>query len=335
MTIPTHSRLGHDHIFKGGKVTLWDKATVPRPSIALGSTREPVVPLVSSAVPGPLELMHLPRMWLEGVLEATGRLAPPFTDGRPLFDEVLCHTIGLDRAAFHRFVRTAPLPDYLACERWVREHARKLNFASIAQVNNAILKAREDGISLVLRDDVRAWDAIYATIVSHQDTPLEPIVPAISSRTCGLLGVDHLPRLWLKNMLKTAGALPWGYRAGPHRVVRLGLAYVSKGLDAVLCTAIGLDMYASQAFIESTLPDFPAYEGWVQANAQRLDVATITRYNAICSDSRAEKVAAEKAYAGWDNPSGWYHLVDDLIDWRLIYDIVTGAPIPSWTGPRP
>jgi hypothetical protein len=182
---------------------------------------------------------------------------------------------------------------------------------------------------------VRAWDAVYATIAAHQDVPIEPIVPAISSRTCGLLGLDHLPRIWLKNMLKTAGALPWGYRAGPHRVVRLGLAYVPKGLDAVLYERIGLDMYASLNFIETTLPDFPAYEGWVQATAQHLDVATITRYNAICSDSRPEKVAAEKEYAGWDHPSAWYHLVDDLIDWRLIFDIVTGAPIPNWTGPRP
>ena len=131
-----------------------------------------------------------------------------------------------------------------------------------------------------------------------------------------------------------AGRLPIGYRAGLHRMVRLGLAVVPGGVDLRTCLDIGIDMRASQNFIETTLPDFPAYEGWVQATAQHLDFASVARHNADRGDTRLAKVIVEKEYARWDHPVGWGYLVVDLIDWRLVYDQVTGGPIPDWTGPR-
>lgn len=272
-------------------------------------------------------------MWLEGLLEATGRRHPDFAEGCPLFDEILCATIALDPAALRAFVRTAPLPDYLACERWVRTHARRLDPASIAQVDNAVRKAAVDGTPLALRDDLRAWRAVYDDVLAGRDTAREPIVPALSSRAAGPLGVDHLPRMWLKNVLKAVGALPIGYRSGTVRVVRRGLAFVPEGIDARTCSDIGLDMRASMAYVDAELPDYPTYESWVRRHARKLDVASVARHNADRGDTRAPKAAAEKAYAGWDGASDWGYLVDDLIDWRLLYDVVSGGTIPSWTGP--
>ena len=325
-------RLAQARFAKGGKLTPWARARVPRPAVALGTGRDPVVPLISSGVAGPLELVHLPRMWLEALLEGTGRLAPGFS-GRPLFDEIVCDTIALDGRALHAYLRTEPLGDYLACEAWVRDHARRLDHAAIVQVENAILKAHEGGTPLVLRDDVAAWDAVHALVTSAPGGTREPIVPAISSRTAGPLGVDHLPRVWLKNVLKRAGALPWGYRAGPVRVVAGGLAYVPEGLDKVTYDNIGLDMLESVAFIDAEQPAYPRFEAWVRERARRLDVASVTRHNAFRGDTRPPKAAAERAYAGWEVASDWAYLVDDLIDWRLIFDAVTGRAIPSWTGP--
>ena len=114
--VPQHTRLGQKRFYKGGKLTLWADAPFPQP-LPLGSHPTPIVPLVSSGVPGPLGLNHLPRMWLEGILEATGRLAPGFTEGRPLFDETLCRTIRVGREALRTFLRTDPLPDYPPARR--------------------------------------------------------------------------------------------------------------------------------------------------------------------------------------------------------------------------
>lgn len=332
VVIPQHTRLGQARFYKGGKLTPWAKAPVPEP-IPLGSRGDPVIPLIGSSVPGPMELYHLPRMWLEGILGATERLHPDFRAGRPLFDELVCDRIGIDRAAFREFLRTPPLPDYLACERWVRENATQLDVASIVQTNNAIRKAMDRGIPIVMLDDVRAWDALHAYLIAHRGEPIDPIVPSLSSKVCGALGVDHLPRIWVKNILKTSGALPLGYRAGFHRIVRKGLAYVAAGLDSVTCQDIGLSMRASVDFLDANQPDYPTYEAWVESNATQLDAATLAYHNSIRSDTRALKAYSEKVYAGFEDETNFSYTIDDLIDWKLIFDTVTGAPIPAWSGP--
>jgi hypothetical protein len=325
-------RVAQSRYAKGGRLRPWALAADPRP-LQHNTRRDPIVPLVSSGVAGPLALVHLPRMWLEGMSDATGRLDGAFAGGRPLFDEILCDGIALDRSAFRTFLRTAPVPSYLACEAWVSEHALRLDGASIAQVNNAIRKAGvSDGTPLVLADDLRAWRAVYDRVCAGE-TQCDPIVPLISSRTAGGLGVDHLPRVWLKNVLKKCGALPFGYRAGPVRIVARGLAGVPGGLDAETYAAIGLDMSASVAHIESALPDYPAYEAWVRRNARTLDAASVTRHNATRDDTRDVKAVAEKAYAGYTGPSNWSYLIDDLIDWKLLHQIVTDEPLPDWTCP--
>ena len=109
-----------------------------------------------------------------------------------------------------------------------------------------------------------------------------------------------------------------------------GLAVVPNGLDAKTCRAIGLDEHDSSRFLDENLPDYPAYERWVKGNARKLDVESVARHNALRENTRAPKAAMEKIYAGWDDPSDWSYIIDDLIDWRLIYDQVCGNPLPAF-----
>ncbi|HYZ14941.1 MAG TPA: DUF5069 domain-containing protein [Candidatus Acidoferrum sp.] len=98
---------------------------------------EPIVPLISSSVTGPLGVAHLPRLWLKILLHAAGRLPEGYRHGVGGFDERLCTNLGIDRDAFIAYVETAK-PSYLALEDWVREHATKLDPESIEAHNRSI-----------------------------------------------------------------------------------------------------------------------------------------------------------------------------------------------------
>jgi hypothetical protein len=95
----------------------------------------------------------------------------------------------------------------------------------------------------------------------------EAIVPLISSSTVGPLGVMHLPRLWYKLLLHAKGKLPEGYRCG------------SGGFDEKLCDELGVPREAFIAYVEGELPDYPAVEAWVIANAKNLNDASIASFN--------------------------------------------------------
>jgi hypothetical protein len=118
------------------------------------------------------------------------------------------------------------------------------------------------------------------------------------------------------------------------RIVERGLATTPGGIDATAYRNLGLDMRATVAFIETTLPDYPAFEAYVRANARMLDTAAIARHNVTRVDTRPDKARLEKGYVRWENATNWSYLIDDLIDWRLIYDILTGGELPDWAEPR-
>jgi hypothetical protein len=101
------------------------------------SEREPIVPVISSSVAGPLGITHLPRLWLKILLYAQGRLPEGYRHGAGGFDELLCDHIGIDGDAFVSFIETAK-PDYLETERWVEANAKNLNPAAIAEFNELI-----------------------------------------------------------------------------------------------------------------------------------------------------------------------------------------------------
>jgi hypothetical protein len=109
---------------------------------------EPIVPLISTSVAGPLGIMHLPRLWLKLLLHAAGRLPEGYRHGSGGFDELFCTQFGIDQAAFVSFVESSA-PDYLETERWVEANATKLTPEAIAAFNDRVLAA-------VLRDEMAA-----------------------------------------------------------------------------------------------------------------------------------------------------------------------------------
>jgi hypothetical protein len=100
---------------------------------------EPIVPLISSTVAGPLGAMHLPRLWLKILLHAVGRLPEGYRHGEGGFDSLTISNLGIDGRELIAYVERE-LPSYLACEAWVREHATKLDGMSIAAHNRAIVE---------------------------------------------------------------------------------------------------------------------------------------------------------------------------------------------------
>ncbi len=93
------------------------------------------------------------------------------------------------------------------------------------------------------------------------------IVPLVSSGTAGPLGVNHLPRLWLKLSLAAVGALPDGYDE------------CGAGFDAMTLSALGLDRDKTIAFVRQQRPSYMEFEDWVVANG-KIDPAAIEKHNA-------------------------------------------------------
>lgn len=100
-------------------------------------------------------------------------------------------------------------------------------------------------------------------MTEHQTT----VVPLVSSGTTGPLGVNHLPRLWLKLSLAAVGALPEGYDECGH------------GFDGMTLSALGLDRDKTIAFVRQQRPTYMEFEEWIVANG-KVDQAAIEKHNA-------------------------------------------------------
>jgi hypothetical protein len=98
---------------------------------------DPIVPVLSSSVMGPLGVKHLPRLCLKILLHACGRLPDGYRHGVGGFDEFLTTTLGIDRDEFVSYIGTAK-PDYLTLEAWIRGNAATLTPEAIAKVNEGV-----------------------------------------------------------------------------------------------------------------------------------------------------------------------------------------------------
>ncbi len=112
------------------------------------------------------------------------------------------------------------------------------------------------------------------------------IIPLISSGTRGPLGVLHLPRLWQKVSLETAGKLHSDYPA------------IGGGYDQMVLDGLGIDKAAFVEFMKSK-PNYPALEAWVRKqDGVKLDAASVTALNDSITgyihadDTRREILAA-------------------------------------------
>jgi hypothetical protein len=94
-------------------------------------------PLISSRVPGPLGILHLPRLWLKASLDSTGQLADGYWVGKG-FDAMLLVAINIPVDAFNAFMQTKP--SYPALEAWIQQQPDvKLDAATITKFNTAVL----------------------------------------------------------------------------------------------------------------------------------------------------------------------------------------------------
>jgi len=95
---------------------------------------------------------------------------------------------------------------------------------------------------------------------------MKKIVPLISSRLAGPLGILHLPRLWLKASLEAGGQLADGY-------------WVGKGFDSMLLEAINVRAADFLKFMKKK-PSYPQLEAWIQKQpGVKLDSLTINKLN--------------------------------------------------------
>ena len=280
------------------------------------------VPLTGSMADGPLGLVHLPRMWQKGLLRTLGVLPDDYVFAERGFDQRMMEGVGIDAGAFVPFLQT--FPTYLETEAWVRAHASNLDNVgatnagiverSMSPEGSGKLRAAtgiadagfDNGARLNNLDDLQS---LHAYIVAHRGQQIEPIVPAITGLLTGPLGILHLPRLWAKAIIKTAGALPEGYHSG------------SGPLDEQLAEALGMDLAASVRYTNAELPTYVAYEAWVRNNAA-LDPAKTAEWNERMKtrQKREEMATAERAEVGLtDSTERGGRLLNDLVDWHLFH----------------
>ncbi|MBV8151712.1 MAG: hypothetical protein JO101_09240 [Candidatus Eremiobacteraeota bacterium] len=150
----------------------------------------------------------------------------------------------------------------------------------------------------------------------------EPIVPAIGSHAAGPLGVQHLPRMWLKILLHACGRLPEGYRHG------------TGGADERTLLDLGIDRDAFIRFVETQLPTYLECEAWVRAHATNLDAESIAKHNALGRRQKTPELAAsQRRFIGIDDAdlrSG--PMLNDLDDWMTIHHYVTTGTWPPLVG---
>ncbi len=124
-----------------------------------------IVPTISSGTPGPLGVLHLPRLWQKMSLGAAGKLADGYRNCGPGYDMMVVDGLGIDKDALVEFVSTKK-PTYIQFEKFVAENATKLNQTAVSQLNAAIVgyqhndETRQSILSEVGLPDGKPTDAV-------------------------------------------------------------------------------------------------------------------------------------------------------------------------------
>ena len=96
------------------------------------------VPMISSAIAGPLGVIHLPRLWQKASLEAAGKLHPDYPGIGKGYDSMVLAALGLKEAAVRDFIKSQK-PSYTQFEAWIKAQSGvKLDKATIYKNNAAI-----------------------------------------------------------------------------------------------------------------------------------------------------------------------------------------------------
>ena len=144
------------------------------------------------------------------------------------------------------------------------------------------------------------------------------IIPLISGGKSGPLGIVHLPRLWFKARAHAVGVLPEGY------------GHVTRGTDARLLEAFGIDGRTFTDYIAVVAPDYQACEGWIASHSPDTTPAKIAAFNAfvttqVMPEPRRSEWAARFATGDtYTNAVG----LNQLDDWDAIHQELLGAHQP-------
>jgi hypothetical protein len=231
-----------------------------------------VVPLISTYVSGPLGLLHVPRLWLKALLHTVDILAEDWGCGPGGLDKFTLDAIGVDKEAFLAW-SAQELPAYDAAETWIQNHATNLTAATIGSTNEFLLTRglplnlasefrdylgidREETAPGIMLNNYDDWDTLHRYLHENAEH-LDAIVPAISPGTVGLSGIPQLPRLWVKDALAGAGALPSGYEL------------LVEPADDLVLAALGLEPSEARAHLRRERPTFVQFESFILAHAKQ------------------------------------------------------------------
>src|SRR5262245_2336081 len=145
--------------------------------------------------------------------------------------------------------------------------------------------------------------------------PMNTIVPLISSGVAGPLGVIHLPRLWLKLSLESAGKLAPGYPGA------------GSGFDQMTIDGLGLKREAVIDYIKQNKPSYCQFEAWVRKNASKLDKGSIEKLNASIraynhdDETRKSILGANSLPDDASAPKDAVNL-NNLDDWKEFHAVV-------------
>ncbi len=103
-----------------------------------------IIPLISSAVAGPLGVVHLPRFWLKVSLECRGKLAHGYPGCGTGYDQMVLDGLGLKKEVVIDFIKSHR-PTYPQFETWItKQPGAKLDKLSIDKLNSAIRAYNHD-----------------------------------------------------------------------------------------------------------------------------------------------------------------------------------------------
>lgn len=102
------------------------------------TTKQKIVPLISSDCAGPLGAIHLPRLWSKLMISAAGMLPEGYDECGPGFDQMTLSGLNLDRQKTMDYVRKNK-PTYMQFEQWViQQNGGSISQELIRKHNDAV-----------------------------------------------------------------------------------------------------------------------------------------------------------------------------------------------------
>jgi hypothetical protein len=131
------------------------------------TTKQKIVPMISSDCAGPLGLIHLPRLWSKLMIAAAGLLPEGYDECGPGFDQMTLNALNLDRQKTMDYVR-ANKPTYMQFEQWViQQNGGSVSPEAIRKHNEAVRAYEHDAqLASGMRTSSGIQDATIADAVT-------------------------------------------------------------------------------------------------------------------------------------------------------------------------